>query len=166
MSLQTQIFAQINATETKTPNVGSASASQTVARSFLLATGTQPGQADLCFSDKRTITASAVDMLDLNGVLSDVFGSMINAAHVKAILIIADAGNSGKLTLSGVASKAFNGPLGGTNPTADINPGGLLMYADPNAGWVVTPATADTIQITNTSANAANYEIAVIAASA
>ena len=166
MSLTAQVYAQINATETKTPNVGSATATQNVGASFMLQNGTGVSKADLCFTDKRQIAASATDTLDLNGVLSDVFGSVIDAAKIKAIMISADAGNLGKLTLSGVASHAFNGPLSGTNPAVDINPGGILLYADPNTGWVVTPSTGDTIQLVNSAAQVANYEIAIIAASA
>lgn len=165
MTLSAQISAQISAVETSALSVGSAKADMNLGALLSLVNGTGNGKADLCFVSKRQLAASASENLDLAGVLTDVFGSIITAAKVKAILIVADAGNTGDLVV-GNGTTPFLGPLGGTTPTIAVRPAGVVLFADPNGGWTVVAGTGDLLKVTNGAAAVANYQISIIAASA
>src|SRR5688572_29561037 len=71
------------------------------ARAYTLAltSGTGADQADKVFYAQRTITASANDDLDLAGVLTDPLGGTLTFVKVKAILIVAAAGNTNNVVV-------------------------------------------------------------------
>jgi hypothetical protein len=141
-----------------------------------IAPGTGVGKADILFSDTRTISASSSENLDLAGVLSDVFGSTLTAAKVKAILFKAAAGNTNDVAVGGATSNAFVGPFGAVTDytpgayllgTEAIAPGGWSMHVHPGAGWTVTAATGDLLKVANSSSGTpVTYDVVIVAASA
>ena len=130
-----------------------------------LATGTGAGQADLMFSDTRTLGDGSSEDLDLAGVLTDAFGATITNVRIKAIYIQAAAANTTDLTIGGGAndwSTLLNG-------TIVLRPGGSFQaiagVADATA-WTVTAGTGDSLQVANSAGASADYDIVVIGASA
>src|SRR4051812_35223041 len=110
-NLTTKIYAEIDAALTGAPTIGTVSADQNVAGQVLLGSGTGAGNADIAYVAHRSLAGTTTENLDLAGVLTDVFGSTITAAKVKAILIVADTSNNGDLVIGAAASNPFVGPL-------------------------------------------------------
>lgn len=122
-------------------------------------------QADLLFSDVRSLTSGSSENLDMAGVLAGPLGGTITAAEVVAIYIEADADNTTNLAFFGAASNAFDGPLGGTTPALTLKPGDCALMASRD-GWTVTAGTGDLLKVVNGSGAAAAYTVLLIARTA
>ncbi len=137
-----------------------------------LASGTAADQADVIFSDSRTIAASGRDDLDLAGALTNALGGTSVFAKVKAILIVAAAGNTNDVLVGNAAgdgTAGYQGPFGDVDQTIAVKPGGvLLLYAPAAAGLgSVTATTADQLGLANSgSGTGVDYDIIVIGVSA
>lgn len=167
MSLTSEIHAQIKVRQTAAPDLGQASADVGAGVALKLASGILAGQADRMWSDDRTLAASATENLDLAGVLTDIFGAGISFAKVKAIILVAAAGNVDDIVLGGAASNGFLGPFGAAAHTVAVRPGGVVLLADAGAGWPVTPGTGDLLKVTNAAGGASgSYKIIVLGTSA
>jgi hypothetical protein len=164
-NLTTKVYAEIDASLTGAPTVGTVSADQNVAGQVLLNSGTGSGNADIAYVARRSLAGTTSENLDLAGVLTDVFGNTVTAAKVKAILVVTDSSNNGDLVIGAAATNPFVGPLGGTTPTIAVRPGGLFLVADPLLGWTVTAGTGDLLKVNNLGAGVAGYRISVIASS-
>lgn len=128
--------------------------------------GTGAGNADLLFSDERTIAASGAEDLDLAGVLTSPLGATLTFAKVKAILIVADAGNTNSVQVGGDGSAAFLGPFANSSDILTIPPGGSVLLVHPGAGWTVTATTADLLQVANSSSGTGvTYKVIIIGTS-
>lgn len=145
----------------------SASSVLTYAQSLGFASGTGANQADKIFSDTRTIAASGTDDLDLAGVLLDPLGGTITMARLKGLIVKASAANTNNVVM-GVGTNPITTILGGTTPTLNIRPGGLLVLFAPDAvAYVVTAATADILRFANSGAGTGvTYDVVLIGASA
>lgn len=131
-----------------------------------LANGTGASQADLIWTDSRSLNASTTEDLDLSGSLMQPDGSAAIFATVKALLIEADSGNGSTISVFGDAN-GFVGPLSAAANTLTIPAGGRIALAAPVAGWAVTAGTGDIIQVANNDGSAAaTYRICVIGTSA
>jgi hypothetical protein len=144
-----------------------ASSPLTYAQSLGLSTGVGINQADKLFSDHRTIAPSGTDDLDLAGVLVDPLGATISMARLKGIIVKAAVANTNNVVM-GVGSNPITTILGGTTPTLNIRPGGVLVLFAPDAvGYVVTAATADILRFANSGAGTSvDYDVILIGASA
>jgi hypothetical protein len=139
--------------------------SQTFAELFevALTDGTGANQANNVFGDTRTINASSSENLDLAGGLTNALNATLTFTAIKAILIVADKGNTNNVVVGGAASNAF--PLfGDATDTIAIKPGGCFMIADPTAaGLTVTAGTGDILKIANSgSGSAVSYTIIIV----
>lgn len=167
------ITNQVVATLTDADPVGdlaagvAATSKVTTLHGVRLATGTGAGQADLMFSDTRTLGDGSSEDLDLAGSLSDAFGGTITNLRVKAIYIKSSSANTTDLTVGA-----------GTNPwatllnsagTITLRPGASFQAiageADATA-WTVTAGTGDVLQVSNGGGATADYDVVVIGASA
>lgn len=132
-----------------------------------LADGSGAGQANMQWSDRRTLAASATEDLDLAGSLTGPVGGTLTFARVKAVLIKAAAANTNNVN---VTRPAANGaPIFlAAGDGLPVKPGGLFLWVAPDAtGVAVTAATGDLLTLTNSSAGTAvTYDIVVIGASA
>lgn len=133
-----------------------------------LATGTTAGQADLMFTDERTLAASTSESLDLAGGLTDAFGATLGFAEIVGLLIEADAGNTNDVVVGGAASNAFLGPFADATDKLKVKPGGFAFLAAPtDPAWPVTGGTGDLLQVANGGAGSAvTYTVTVIGRSA
>lgn len=134
--------------------------------------GTAAGQANILFTDERTITTGANDDLDLNGVLTNAFGATVSAVEIVALLVInaprSGAANTTNLTIGG-GTNPVTGFLGGTTPTiGPIRPGSFVFLGSSDAAGfgVVTAGTGDILRIANSAGASATYQIAILARNA
>lgn len=126
-----------------------------------LANGTGSGQANMLWSDERSLTSGANESLDLAGSLTDAFGTTITFATVKAIIVEVPSTNTVNLTLGAAASAQFVGPLGSATDTVSVRPGGVFVAVAPQTGWTVTATTADLFKVL-AGAAAMTYRITII----
>ena len=118
-------------------------------------TGAAAGQADDVFETVLNIAASGNLALDLSA-LTDPLGGSLAALRVKGIIILADETNVNDIVFEGGASNPFLGPLGGTTPTLNTQPGGITVLATPTAAaWAINASTAHTIKLANSSSGTA-----------
>jgi hypothetical protein len=136
--------------------------------------GVAANKFDRLYMAERTVATATNDDIDLNGVLTDVFGTTISAVELVGIILInkpkADgAVNTTNLTLGAGTNPATAGFLGGTTPTiGPIKPGGCLVLMNPDATGLgtITAATADILRIANSSGASNTYQIALLLRSA
>lgn len=132
-----------------------------------LTNGTSDKQADVIFSDTRTLTTGANETLNLAGSLVDsAFGSTLTFVNIKAIMIFSKLDANRVLTVGGAASNGFATPFGASTDTIKINPGGSLVLIAPNTGYAVTAGTGDLLKIANASGGSTTYDIIIIGTSA
>jgi len=133
-------------------------------KSYSFTDGAGADQADVHWSDERTLSASATEDLDLAGGLTDAFGAAITFARIKAIYIEADSANTNNVLLGGAAANAFVGPFGAAAHTIAVRPGGAVLLVAPDAtGYVVTAGTGDLLRVGNSGAGTSvKYRIVVV----
>lgn len=145
-----------------------ASASLSFAKSGTLSNGVGVSQADRLFFDTRSIVASGVDDLDLNGTaLQDALNVNLALVRIKVLAIAAKSTNVNNLLLGAAAANPVTSILGAAG-VMPIRPGGNLLLTAPDAtGYVITPATADILRLANGGAGTGvDYDIVIIGASA
>lgn len=133
-----------------------------------LASGTAVDQADLIFHDRRTLTASANDDIDLAGSLVDAFGDTLTFAKIKGILIRNRSTTVGDILNIGGGSANFINWIAAAGDIVKLGPGGVFLLWNPStAGYAVTATTADILRITEAGgANSVDYDIVLIGTSA
>lgn len=167
-TLQTDIRVQLAATLQSVLDLVTNTAPLTNVTTFSWPSGVGAGQADLIFSDTRTLTASSTETLDLAGVLTDAYGNTLTFARVKGILVKAAVGNANDVQVGGNASNFFTNWILGTTPQIVVKPGGLFMLlANDAIGYAVTASTGDLLKIANSSSGTSvTYDIVIIGCSA
>lgn len=167
MALTTKITARINATQTAANDLGTSSFPMAYSQVVSLLDGTAANQADLMFSDQRTLTASSNEDLDLAGSLSGAFGATLNFAKIKAIAVYAASGNTNNVQVGPATTNGFLGPFADASDQLDIPPGGQILLTAPVNGWTVTATTGDLLNIANSAAGTSvTYDIVLIGTSA
>lgn len=131
--------------------------------------GTGAGQADRVFSDRRTLTASSTEDLDLAGGVTDAFGNTITFARIKSIKIKAATANTNTVVIGAAGSNQWTTLLNSTG-TVTLNKGGIFMAAcgsTDSTGWTVTAGTGDLLKIANGGAGTSvTYDITIVGCSA
>jgi len=167
MALTSKVTLRINATQTGSNDLGNPQFPMAFSQIDNMLDGTAAGQADLLFSDQRTITASSNEDLDLSGSLTDVYGTTLAFVKVKVIAIYAASGNTNNVQVGPAASNGFLGPFADASDQIDIAPGGTMLLTAPSAGWTVTASTGDLLNIANSGAGTGvTYDIVIIGTSA
>jgi hypothetical protein len=136
--------------------------------SWVIASGTGANQADLVWSDQRTLTTGASEELDLSGSLVDAFGTTLAFARIKALVIYAATGNGALIQVGGSAANGFVNWVASATDIINVRAGGTFALIAPDAtAYAVTAGTGDLLKITNTDGGAAAiYDIYIIGASA
>lgn len=163
MTLNVQILQKIAGTQESALDVGTAKLPILFNKVNNLANGTGANQANQMFTDERTIAASGNEDLDLAGSLSDAFGNTITFTKVKAIMVVADAGNTNDVE---VTRPAINGlPLFmAAGDGISLTPGASFTMVFPDAdGVAVTADTGDLLNIANSSSGTGvTYTVIII----
>ncbi len=167
MSLTSKVVTKITANQTDVIDLGSVSFPLSHTTTASMATGTGASQADLLFSDQRTIAASSTEDLDLAGSLTDAIGNTLTFVKIKAIIITVASANTNNVTVSPATSNGFNGPFNAAADLVAIPPGGSLVATAPVSGWTVTASTGDLLTIANSgSGTGVTYDVVLIGTSA
>lgn len=134
--------------------------------SFDTGTGTTVGNADLMWSDTRTINASSNEDLDFAASLTDTFGATLTFARIKAIMVKAASANTNNVVITRPAANGV--PLfEAASDAVAVLPGGVFLWTAPGAGVAVTAGTGDLLNFSNSGAGTSvSYSIFVIGASA
>ena len=166
MALSARVTAQIEVTQTNFLDLGTGSTKLAAAVALSLANGTGNNQADLVWSDTRTLSASATENLDLAGSLADAYGATITFAKIKAIIVTAAAGNTNDVIIGNAASNGFTGPFGGATHTVQVKAGGVFLIAHPGTGWTVTAGTGDILKMANSAGTTSvTYSVIILGTS-
>lgn len=170
MALTTDIHLSLIATLTKTVDLANnPEYALDYSQRVQLATGTGAGQADVMWTDTRTITASSSEDLDLVGSLTDALGTTFSPARVKALMVKAAAGNTNNVVV-GAASATQWAALLGTTGTVTLRPGAFFAAVAGSAdatGYVCAAGSTDLLKVANSSSGSSvSYDIVVIGASA
>ena len=131
-----------------------------------LADGVSADQADMVFSDQRTLAASTPEDLDVSaGALSDAFGTTFTLVKLKVLVVCAASGNTNTVDVGGDANSV---PFfAAAADFVSVHPGGCLTLTNPVlAGYAVTNATGDIVQVANGGAGTSvTYDIIMIGTS-
>ena len=167
MALTLSVKAGIRGVQTSPLDLGTADFPVDVLANVALASGTGANQADVIFTDTRTLTASATENLDLAGTLTNAFGVTVTMARVKAILIKAAAANTNDVQVSRPAANGVPLFLAASD-AIPVRPGGFLAWCAPDAtAIVVTASTGDLLTITNSAGGTSvTYDVVIVGASA
>jgi hypothetical protein len=167
MSLSASIKITLSANLTRALDLLTAQGQLTKSYIASLTDGTGANQADRIFHDTRTLTASGTEDLDLNGVLTDIYGQACNFARIKGIVVLALAANTNNVNVTRPASNGFPLFLAASDGIP-VRPGGAFAWVDPSAtGIAVTAGTGDLLTLTNSAGSTSvTYDIIIIGASA
>jgi hypothetical protein len=169
MALSTSLKVQLDLSGRATADLGSNSFTRALTAALALADGVDAGEADLAFTDTRQIAASGSENLDLAGALVGVDGAAAVFARVKAIVVVADDGNTNNVVVSRPASNGLPFFAAASDAVA-VRPGGMFVLATGDAdatGIAVTADTGDLVTVANSGAGSVvNYSIAIVGCSA
>jgi hypothetical protein len=170
MTLTARATANVALGVRNTADLGSDSGNRSLSLALELANGTGAGQADLAFTDTRTLAASATEDLDLSGALGGLAGSGAQVfARVKLLVVQAAPGNTNNVQMTRPASNGFPLFLAAGDGIA-LRPGEFLILAadDSDAtGHAVTAGTGDLLTFTNSGAGTSvSYSVMIVGCSA
>lgn len=136
-----------------------------IRKAFDLVTGAGVGQADLIWTDTRTVASAATDTIDVAGALTSGLGDAISFARLKSVLLIHNPANTTQLSLTRPAANGV--PLfAAASDALPIPAGGFNWWYTPSAaGIAVTAGTGDLIDIVNSAGASATYDIVLIGSS-
>jgi hypothetical protein len=155
---------QLVASLTSALDLTTVEAPMSIGRQINFADGAGAGQANLIWTDTRTVGPSATDSIDLAGSLTSALGGPITFARIKGLIVATPLVNVTNVSISRGATNGV--PLfSAVSTSIAVKPGGVFLWMDPSAaGVVVTPATGDLIDMVNSGASPATYDIAIIGA--
>jgi hypothetical protein len=147
-SVIARLALTLGGTKTKALDLGNGV--QTFAESLVLSftDGTAANQVDKAWTDQRTLVGSATEDLDLAASLVDAFGDTVTFVKLKAVIILAAAGNTNNVNVTRPGSNGLVLFLAAGDGIA-IKPGGCFVWACPGTGITVTAATGDLLTFTN-----------------
>jgi hypothetical protein len=158
VDLTAQILLQIAAVETSTADLSATVTTTNVSRSLSFATGTGANQAQLVWSDSRTIAASGSDTLNLAS-LADDRGTVVLSA-VKAIYIR----NTGTAAITWAGGGWGGAPMDDASAgRLNVSPAGMLLMTNTSAaGWTVDASPQEVVLENASSFTATTYDILLI----
>jgi len=163
---RTRVEVSVTATQTKPDDLSVPRDAVEVLKALSFADGAGAGAVNLLFHDRRTLAASATENLDLAGVLSDKFGQALTFARVKAVLVVAAAGNTNNVNVTQPAANGVPGIFLAASDGVSVKPGGMFLWVTPDAtGAVVTAGTGDLLTVTNSAAGTSvTYDVLILGA--
>jgi hypothetical protein len=162
MPLTSKVEVKITGTASRTLDLISPTATLSVTKSQSFANGTGANQANIEFTDTRTLNDGANETLDFHdGSLYSSMGVALVLTKLKALLIH----NKGlaSLQIGGAATAQLGIVLDGASDKIVIKPGGVLAITAPDANGVDV-STNSKIKITHAgdNANAVDYDIVAV----
>jgi hypothetical protein len=162
------VTQSIQGNQTTALDLGTVSFPFTNTASVSYVSGVGAGAVDMCFTDTRTLSASATEDLDLAGSLTGAFGTTLTFARIKAIQVSAASGNTNNVQVTRPASNGVPWLLAAGDGIA-LRPGAAFTWASGSGdatGVVVTPTTGDLITVTNSAGTTSvTYTVVILGCS-
>jgi hypothetical protein len=166
MSLTGKIGATISLKDARTGDLETAVENLLKLANWTVVDGTDAGEADQVWSDRRTLAASDDEDLDLSGVLTNLFGGAVTLAKLKAVAIMAAAGNTNNVVVTRPADTGVPLFLAAGDGIA-VLPGGFFLWVAPGDGVTVTAETGDILNIANSAGSTSvTYDVILVGTSA
>jgi predicted RNA-binding protein len=164
MSFKATLKASISGTLSGANDLGDAVQTFAELVEIAIGDGTGADQATNIFSDERTLVASATENLDLAGVLVNALGLTLAFTAIKAIMIVASAGNTNDVVIGGAASNTFAGEFADATDKINIGPGDVFLITRRSAaGLPVVAGTGDILKVANGGAGTpVTYKVIII----
>jgi hypothetical protein len=165
-SLALSLWTRLSGSLTKGAGVETATVPINETISIPISEGTAANQADIFFSETRTLAISGNHTYNLSSLVEATLGdsgSPQATLHIKAIII-----QSAPLATDGTNDLTVGG---GSNPLPElanshaVKAGGLLQIIDPNVGYVVTPSTGMNLLVANAAGSTQTFNIWIIGTS-
>lgn len=110
--------------------------------------GAGADQANVLYQGQISLSGGAYN-LDLNGVLTDSYGTMVSLVRVKGILVKNNS-TSNTMTFGAAGSNPWVGLLNSTG-TFTLPAGAFALFATPDAtGFTVVAGTGDILKVAGT----------------
>lgn len=154
----------LTGTMDNTVDLGNIAYNLSYAQSISITNGTGANQANMIFTDTRTLTASSSEDLDLAGGLTDAYGAAITFTKIKGIIVSASSNNTNNVIVGGDGSAAFVNWVGDATDTIVVRPGGTFaLFAPDSTAYAVTATTGDILQIANSAGSTSvTYDIIIL----
>lgn len=150
MALSANVVFDLQATLTKAIDLSTGATPLAYRKSIAFTDGGGANQAQLLFSDQRTLSASASEDLDMAGVLVDIYGNTLTFASIKVMAFFCPATAGGDLTITAKGTNGFASWVAAAGDAVKVKPGGLFLLVAPGAtGYAVTASTGDLLTVTN-----------------
>lgn len=152
-ALSGTVEVQIHTTLVNSRDLGDDTYKLDLTKRYTWTNGSGAGKVNKEFDDERTLAASATETLDLSGsAIQDAQGVNLAFAKIKALIIIADPGNTNDVVVGNGTNPVVGGPFGadGTN-TISLAPRDAMVFMSQSANgfMAVTNSTADGLKIAN-----------------
>jgi len=159
-----KISIRFSGTYTNSLDNQTVSAPWNYTKTWSFTSGTGANQAQVVWSDQRTLSASATEELDLAGSLTDAFGDTITFTSIKAVYIYAASGNTNDVVVGGDAVAALVNWVSDSSDEIILLPDGAALLVAPDAtGYAVTAGTGDILEVTNSAGSTSvTYDIIII----
>ena len=165
-SLSGSVTITASPTYSGTNSVSTPTVSPQISQTITFTNGTGSNQGNLLYYNQRTVTGAA-ETIDLT-TLTDVYGTTLSWAKVKAIILINTATTAGYiLTVGAAASNAWvggstanAGPLVDTTDKVVIGSGGVMYFSSPVDGFSVS-GTSKNLKV-DPGANTITYTLAIL----
>lgn len=164
MSVTGRLLVDLAVNMSSALDLGSTSSPLKYIRQLDLANGSGANQISKVFHDKRTLSASGTEDLDLAGSLTDPLGASLTFTKIRLMLIYAAPANTNLVVVGGAGSNGFITWVGDATDKVKIRPGGLFLATAPDAtGYAVTASTGDLLTVANSSSGTGvTYDIVLL----
>lgn len=163
MSMTSKVTMAVTAALVNAIDVGRVEYNPSYSKVFNLSNGAGADQANMIWTETRTLTASSSENIDLAGSLSDAFGNTITFTKLKGIMVVAAGGNTNSVNVTRPTSNGVPLFLAASDGIG-LTPGSAFSAVFPDAnGIAVTADTGDLITITNSAGSTSvTYTIVLI----
>ncbi len=165
MSLYSDVTIKVLAVQSAETGYASGSSAKLDVKQALTS-GTTANKADLKHSSIRSIAGSGNEDVDMRA-LEDGQGNVLTTlTEVVVFAIKAAAANGGALRVKPSASSGWAALLSGSSNYLIVQPGATLILVCPADGKYAVGSSTKSINVENTDASAASYELLIVGRSA
>lgn len=153
MAVSGQISATFAVNDERTVALSKRNVGPNVATTITVTDGTGAAQGNKTYAVERTLPGASED-LDLNGILTDALGAILNISRIVGIKIV-NLSTTAPLVIGGAASNAWATLLNATGtltirPSTANNKSFVMVGAADAIAYAVTSGTGDILKVSGT----------------